>query len=67
MSESGGVRLPIPPYLPLLHNNSGSDAGYGNITPDQVRDDRETPEHVSDELLVYRKRWCPSLLVWTVV
>ena len=26
-SESGGVRLPIHPYSPLLHNNSGSDAG----------------------------------------
>jgi hypothetical protein len=33
---------------PLQYNNSCSEAGLGNATPDQVGNDRDPSEHVFD-------------------
>jgi len=45
----GSLRLPKRHYSPHPHNNSASNCGQGNATPDQVKMGCGQPEHVSEE------------------
>lgn len=48
--EVSGLRSPKLSSSPLQHNHGGSDACYGNITPDRVGDGRKTLIDVFDGL-----------------
>ena len=52
---------------PPQHNNSSSEAGYGYITPDQVRSDSVTLAHVSDVILEQSQQAPLSRLVYSRV
>jgi hypothetical protein len=66
MTNAVGCSYSAPP--PLQHNHGGSDADWGNATPDREESGKETLEYVSDGLRGrYRMTSLPAGMLTGVV